>query len=211
MRNRYFLLAPALLLVLVFGSASAASAATARETIEVTVHNVLKLLQSPDFKNQATREAQIKKIEVEIEKTFDFQEFAMRTIGPAWKDFTPDQQTRFRDAFANLLRATYIDQLKEYNGEAVTFTGETTSTKGDKVEITSNVQLQDKSVPVSYRLIQKGSAWVVYDMIIENVSMVQNYRSQFQELLAKGNAESLIAQINQKADTTRASTNNTGK
>ncbi len=203
--SKYRRLFAALAMFMLLGAPLYAQAASpARQAMEKTINAVLELMKSPDFKNQATRDAQIDKIEAEVENAFDFQEFSARTVGPRWKEFTPDQKTRFTAAFSKLLRSTYIDQLKEYNGEAVVFTGESSSTKGDKVEINTMVQLQDKAIPVNYRLLQKENGWAVYDVIIENVSLVQNYRSQFQDLLNKGSADDLIAQVNKKAEETKA-------
>ncbi len=189
-----------LLAASLFLSAPCAQAAPseARVQLEATINDVLVQLKRPELKSAATQQDVLTKVEAIILRLFDFGELSMRTVGPNWKNFTDDQRTRFQSAFEDLLRETYLEKLNGYNGETVVFQGETASTDGKRVEIQTSVDIRGKAVPVSYRMLQK-SDWVVYDVIIEGVSMVQNYRSQFQDLLNKGDAEGLITLVAAKA------------
>ena len=191
--------------VFVLSGTEAAQAAPseARQVLERTINEVLVELQKPDLKNPATRSAVLGRVERIIERLFSFEELAARTVGPHWSKFTPDQQTRFIGVFTTLLRETYLEKLDGYNGETVSYLGETSSTSGDKAEIKTSVNIKGKPVPVAYRLLKK-SQWEVYDVIIEGVSMVQNYRSQFQQLMRAGEAEKLIEQVRVKAEEARA-------
>lgn len=184
--------------------AQADPAADARASLKNTIDQVLELIKAPTFSDPATRENQIEAIDSKIREIFDFSEFSSRTVGKNWKNFTDTQKTRFIDAFAQLLRATYIDKIEGYNGEEVKYLGETVGTKGDKVEVDTSIALKTQEAPikVSYRMLNKGR-WVVYDVIIEGVSLVQNYRTQFNELLQKGDAEALIAKVNARAQELR--------
>ncbi len=186
-------------------SLSPAQAATseARAQLEKTVNAVLDELDNPELKNPATRDAVLAKVEGIIQRLFDFDELSARTVGPNWKNFSNDQKKRFTEAFTTLLRESYLEKLDGYNGETVSYTGETSSKAGDKVEISTTVNIKGKPVPVAYRMLKK-SHWVVYDVLIEGVSMVQNYRSQFQDLLAREDAEQLIKQVQAKALAVRA-------
>ena len=185
-------------------SAQADPAADAKASLKGAIDQVLNLIKDPAFSNSATRESQIEAIDSKIREIFDFSEFSSRTVGRNWKTFTPEQQNQFIDAFAQLLRATYIDKVEGYNGEEVKYLGETVGTKGDKVEVDTSVSVKTQEAPikVSYRMLNK-SRWVVYDVVIEGVSLVQNYRTQFNELLQKGNAEDLIAKVNARAQELR--------
>lgn len=178
---------------------TAQAAASATDTIRLTVDSVLNIIKDPAMHDPAKRPALLADVENQIKTIFDFTEFSARTVGPKWRSFTPDQKKRFENAFADLLRATYIEKLEGYDGEQVKFTGEVSSTKGDKVEVQSTVMMKDKEVPVSYRLIDKNGKWKVYDVRIEKVSLIENYRGQFKEILLKGNAEELIAKVEAKA------------
>ena len=204
--RRIFFCAALLGLSLCLGApaAQADPAADARSALKGTIDQVLNLIKDPAFSNQATREGQIEKIDDTIRQIFDFSEFSSRTVGRNWKNFTDTQKNEFIDAFAQLLRATYIDKIEGYNGEEVKYLGETVGTKGDKVEVNTNISLktQDAPIKVSYRMLDKGR-WVVYDVIIEGVSLVQNYRTQFNELLQKNDADALIAKVKSRAQELR--------
>ena len=163
----------------------------------------MKELENPGLQNPAQRTAILDRVEQIIQRLFDAEELSSRTVGPSWKTFTPTQKTQFTEAFTQLLRQPYLEKLEGYNGERVSYTGETASTNGDRVEIQTTVSIKGKDVPVAYRMLKK-SQWEVYDVIIEGVSMVQNYRSQFQQLLVSGDADKLIEQVRTKAEEARA-------
>lgn len=161
---------------------------------------ILALLQDPAFHNPATKEAQRKKIENAMLGLFDFDEFSFRTVGPNWRNFTPDQKKRFQEAFTTLLRNTYIDTLDSYSGEKVEFTGEISGNNGTRSEVRMNFLGKDAVHPVAFRMLVKNGRWVVYDVLIEGISMIKNYRDQFRDLLAKGNPDELISRISAKAE-----------
>ena len=118
-------LALGLALFLTAPAAQADPAADARTSLKGAIDQVLELIKDPAFSNPATRESQIEKIDSKIREIFDFSEFSSRTVGKNWKNFTDTQKTQFIDAFAQLLRATYIDKIEGYNGEEVKYLGET--------------------------------------------------------------------------------------
>ncbi len=185
---------------------SATAGAEAKKALETRVANIFTILQNPGFADKQSRPKYRMQIEDEVAKIFDFTEFSSRTVGPRWQQFTPEQQKRFSDAFAALLKATYLDRVDGYNGEQVNYVGETVSSKGDRVEVRTTLRMRgDRVIPVSYRMLPKGGTWVVYDVVIENISLVMNYRTQFQELLLKGSPEDLTVRILEKAQKIRES------
>jgi phospholipid transport system substrate-binding protein len=179
--------------------AAPAARSEARVALENTIDQVMAEMKKPAMQNPSTRPAVLASIEKVIKTLFDFEGLSMRTVGPKWKDFSPEQKADFMTAFESLLRERYINSLGAYDGEKVSYTGETTSTNGERVEIRTVVESDGKAVPVAYRM-QKTDRWQAYDMIIEGVSLVQNYRSQFQAILDKGDADTLIGMIRQKAE-----------
>ena len=193
---------PALLLpvfcIILAQSVAHAASSQPRQELETTINAVLAELKRPELKNPATRENVLRRVEDIIRGLFSFQELSMRTVGPEWKNLDQDQKNRFSAAFETLLRETYLEKLDGYNGEQVNYTGELDLGK-NRVEIQTTVNIKNKPVPVNYRMIQRGK-WVVYDVVIEGVSMVANYRSQFQNVIARNGAEKLIELVRSKAD-----------
>ncbi|MDR2124767.1 MAG: ABC transporter substrate-binding protein [Desulfovibrio sp.] len=193
--------AAALCLACLSAFAVPAAASEARDVLENTVNRVLTELKKPAMRDPATRPPVLANIEKIIRQLFSFDELSMRSVGPKWQSFTPEQKTQFGTAFEDLLRARYLNSMGGYDGEKIAYTGETASTKGDKVEIQTVVESAGKSVPVAYRML-KTDRWLVYDVIIEGVSLVQNYRAQFQATLDrnKGDVDALIRSIRQTTD-----------
>lgn len=191
-------LLPLFLFFLIISSAMAAQL-TPKETIEQGVQDILALMRNPAFKDPATKQQIRKQIEEEALSFFDFEAFSSRTIGPQWKNFTQEQKSRFQTAFTTLLRNTYIDMLDQYNGESATYVNQVASDDGARVEVQMALKAKDKSYPFAFRMLEKNGRWVVYDVLIENVSMIKNYREQFKDILIKNNPDELIRLVEQKA------------
>lgn len=180
--------------------ALAQSPEQARQTLQNSVTRILDDIKNPDYVNPATRGPLRRQIEDEVYHIFDFGEFSSRTVGPRWKTFGEDVKKRFSDAFANLLFNTYLNKITGYNGEQVDYTGEMASPNGKRVEIRTVITMKDgKKTPVNYRMMYKDGGWRVYDVIIENISLVQNYRTQFSDILNTASPEQLIERINARA------------
>jgi phospholipid transport system substrate-binding protein len=172
-------------------------AATAKETVEVQVNKVLKALADPAFKNEA-RETKIAKIRSIVNEIFDYGELSKRTLGREWSKFNPQQQGEFVNLFSELLEKTYADRLLSYSNEKVVFDRESMLREG-QAEVTSSVVTGDgKKIPLDYRLILKGGSWRVYDVIIEGISLVKNYRDQFRDILAKDSPEEVLKMLRDK-------------
>jgi phospholipid transport system substrate-binding protein len=171
----------------------------AREALRHNVDGIITLLSSAEFKDPQTRPQVRGEIEALIRQSFDYEEFAMRTVGPRWRSFNDDQRHRFAEAFAALLRSSYMDQLESYNGEKVEYADERASSDGSRVEVQTFIVQPDKKIPVAYRMLHKDR-WVVYDVLVEGISLVKNYRTQFQELLRKESPDELITRIIAKAE-----------
>ena len=174
-----------------------AYAATAKETVEVGVNKVLKTLGDPAFKAKP-RDVQITEIGNIIGEVFDFTELSKRTLGREWKKMNGEQQKEFVELFKKLLQDVYADRLLAYTDQKVVFEKESMLKKG-RAEVQSNIVLSDgRKVPIFYRLTNKSGQWKAYDLIIEGVSMVKNYRTQFREILAKDSPEKLLQILRDK-------------
>lgn len=190
-------------LMLMLMAAPVRAKQTPTDTIRQTVNEILDIVKNPEIHDPAKRPALLKAIEDKVTTIFDFTEFSARTVGPKWRQFTDDQKKRFVDAFSSLLRATYIEKVDGYDGEQVNYIGEISNAKGDKAEVQTTLRMKEKEVPVSYRLLDKDGVWKIYDVRIEKVSLIENYRGQFKEILLKGDPEELIGKVEAKAEEIR--------
>lgn len=179
-----------------------AAPSAARSALQSTIDEIIELLKSPDLKNSSAREALLAKVEAKIYTVFDFEEFSARTVGGHWSKFSDRQKKDFQEAFSQLLYHTYVTKLEEYDGQTINFNSEKASKKGDKVEILTTIPYNAKEIPISYRMLDKNGKWVVYDVIVENISLVQNFRGQFQEILKNQSPDQLIGIVKKKTQET---------
>jgi len=172
-------------------------AAPAKETVESQVNKVLKALAEPGFKDQS-KDAKIVKIRSIVNEIFDYTELSKRTLGREWTKFNAPQQSEFVKLFSELLEKTYADRLLSYSDEKVVFEKESLLREG-QAEVTSNVLTADgKKIPLDYRLVHREGNWRVYDVIIEGISLVKNYRDQFRDILAKDSPEEVLKMLRDK-------------
>ena len=174
-----------------------AYAATPKETVETGVNNLLSTLGDAAFKAK-TKDERIAIISKEIETVFDFKELSRRTLGKQWKKMSAEQQKEFVQLFRQLLQGVYADRLLAYSDQKIIFDKEIMLKKG-RAEVQSYLQTADgKKIPLFYRLTDKSGSWRVYDVIIEGVSMVKNYRTQFRQILSKDSPEKLLEILRDK-------------
>jgi phospholipid transport system substrate-binding protein len=175
-----------------------AYAATPQETVEAGVNKVLKTLSDPAFKTKP-KDQKITAISTEIESVFDFEELSKRTLGREWKNFSAEQQTEFVKLFKELLQGVYADRLLAYSDQKVIYDKEIMIKEG-QAEVQSYLQTSDGTkIPLFYRMTDKSGSWKVYDMVIEGVSMVKNYRTQFREILSNGSPDKLLEILREKS------------
>jgi phospholipid transport system substrate-binding protein len=168
-----------------------AYAASAKETVETSVNKVLTTLGDPAFKAKP-KDVKITEIGNIIGEVFDFTELSKRTLGREWKKMKAEQQKEFVELFKELLQGVYADRLLAYTDQKIVFDKEIELKKG-RAEVQSNIVLSDGTkVPIFYRLTNKGGQWKTYDLIIEGVSLVKNYRTQFREIIAKDSPDKLL-------------------
>jgi phospholipid transport system substrate-binding protein len=173
-------------------------AATPKETVETGVNKVLKTLSDPAFKAKS-KDQQIATISTEIESVFDFEELSKRTLGREWKNFSAEQQTEFVKLFKELLQGVYADRLLAYSDQKVIYDKELMLKEG-RAEVQSYLQTSDgNKIPLFYRMTNTSGSWKVYDIVIEGVSMVKNYRTQFKEILSNGSPDKLLEILREKS------------
>lgn len=168
------------------------------ETIQKHVNELLKTLGDPALQNESGKSEKVEKIEVIADKIFDYMELSKLTLSRNWKKLTPDQHKEFIKLYRAVLEKAYVDKILTYKDEKVIFEKEIKLSE-KKVEVQSEILTQSKTIPIHYRMKQKNSEWKVYDVIIEGVGLIKNYRTQFKQILAKKSPEELLEIMRKKA------------
>ena len=172
-------------------------AASPGEQVQMTANRVLEILNDPKLKGEANVKARRQQLRETILPRFDFAEMSKRALGKHWARY-PDQQKEFVTAFAQLLEDTYVVQVESAAGDKMVVINE--RTQGDVAEVnTKIISPKGQEMLVAYRLRRDGPEWKVYDVIVENVSLVNNYRSQFNRVLARASMDDLIKSIRDKS------------
>jgi phospholipid transport system substrate-binding protein len=169
------------------------------ETVKQVIEKALDVLKEP-----GPSEARRQKVKRIVDPHFDYEEMAKRSLGPAWGKLSPGQRQEFVALFAQLLEASYSDKIEKYAQRVkIDYTGEITS--GDSVEVRTVVVKANDRIPLNYRLMNEGGTWKVYDVVIEGVSLVSNYRSQFSRIIHESSYAELVKRLKIKvSELTRA-------
>jgi len=167
------------------------------ETVKGHVDKVLDVLRDPSLKAESAKKVKKDKIRAISEKMFDFTELSKRTLAQNWSKFNPEQQKEFVELYTSLLEDAYANKIMAYTDEKIAFSTEVALTE-KTVEVRSTVLRKNGDVPIYYRVIMKDGSWRVYDVVIEGVSLINNYRSQFREILANKTPESLLETLRKK-------------
>jgi len=180
-------------LVLVLATAAMAGAPT--EQVRMYTDHVQRILDDPTLKSADKREA-VRKV---AEQVFDVNETAKRALGPHWQKRTPSEQEEFVHLFADLLERTYIAKIDLYGGEKLQYTNEVID--GNYAVVRAKVLTRQRAeVPVEAKLLRRGDRWLIYDITIENVSLVGNYRSQFDRIIRTSSYQELVRRLKVKRD-----------
>lgn len=168
-----------------------------KDAVDNTVNRVLDVLRDPKLKGPSAKQMKTEKLRVIYKDMFDEMEFSRRTLTRNWNKFTPAQRKEFVDLFEQVLEKAYLDKILDYTNEKIVFFKE--DVISDKqVEVHSKIVTASKEIPMIYRMILKDGKWKVYDVVVENVSLVQNYRTQFNDILANNTPEHLLDTLRKK-------------
>jgi phospholipid transport system substrate-binding protein len=186
--------------VLVVGlSATPAAAGVPTDQLKGAVERVLRTLDDPALKGDARlgeRRVAVRKIANEI---FDFSEIAKRSMARHWQPLSEAQRTEFVGLFADLLERSYISKIETYGGEKIQYTAERAD--GDFATVSTRIVTKNGTeVPVDYRMIKRADRWLVYDVSIEGVSLVSNYRTQFNKIIQTTSYNELVSKLRNKQD-----------
>ncbi len=184
-------------LLLVSFTAREARAGAPTDQLRGNVDRVLKIVsengvKSPD--RTKDRRAQVRRI---ADDFFAFDETAKRALGRHWQARTPAEQKEFVTLFSDLLERSYLTKIELYGGEKIQYVGEVAD--GDQATVRTKIVTKGESeIPVDYRMLKRGDKWLVYDVVIEGVSLISNYRTQFNKIIQTSSYEELVKKIKTK-------------
>ncbi len=165
------------------------------EQLRVSLEAVIQALQDKTL-SAAQRRQRIAGI---IRERFDFQAMSRRALSTNWKKARPEERKAFVEKFSRLILASYMGRIEAYTDERVEFRG--VRFKGDKAEVATVIVTDTREIPIRYRLRRKGEQWLVYDVVIEEVSLVRNYRSSYRNIVKKEGIGGLLARMDEKLGT----------
>jgi len=197
-RNRLAAVAWLFLFLIFLGHPSQSLAGPATDAVKGTIDQVLRVLQDKEMKKPDRVDERRQIIEKTIGDRFSWDEMAKRTLGTQWAKLTDKQRQEFVDLFRTLLTNTYIDRIENYAGEQVQYLNE--RLQDGFAEVRTKIASGKAEYPMDYRLLNKSGEWRVYDIVLDGVSLVANYRGQFNKILHSSGYDDLVQKLRTKSE-----------
>ena len=192
-----------LLLVMVFGLASVSHGAEPKDVLQTEIDRFIGVLKDPALRAPGAKEQQNQKIWAILHKIFDFEGVARRAVGRNWNKFSKAEGKEFVAVFTEILGENYLKKIQEgYTDEKVVFLEQDKPTD-NKAVVKTKIVRANTEIPVDYSMWLRGGTWRIYDVNIEGVSLVRNYRSQFDEILRREAPAALIQRLKKKVEDER--------
>lgn len=195
-RKNSVLLSTLCLVLVLFWSANVFAGVPMKE-VKKTTSEVLDVLRNKELKGPGKEELRRQKILGIVSQVFDFREMAKRSLGIYWRRRTPQEKDEFVPLYKDLLNRTYMRKVERYTNEKIVYKDESIQ-DGYALVRTQVITDNGAAVPLDYRLMKKDGKWVVYDVVIEGVSLVNNYRSQFSEIIRSDSYAELVKKLKKK-------------
>jgi len=178
--------------------AGAASAPT--EELKASIDFILEILRDKNLAQPDKKMERRSRISVLIRDRFDFQEMAKRSLAANWKTRSSEEQKEFVEIFSDLLQSSYIGKIEGYTDEKITYDKEVLKKEGKYGVVSTTIITKDVNIPIDYKLILKNDKWWVYDVVVEGVSFISTYRSQYDKVIKKESYAKLIEKMKTKLD-----------
>lgn len=169
------------------------------DQVRQTVDKVLDILNNKELKKPGKVKERRAAIRKTVGERFDFEEMAKRSLALYWKQRTPEEKKEFVPLYADLLERSYIKKIENYSDEKIIYTDEKID-DGYAIVKTKIITKRNVEIPIEYRLLKKNNKWDVYDVVIESVSLVNNYRNQFSKIIRTNSYEELVKRMKHKQD-----------
>jgi phospholipid transport system substrate-binding protein len=174
-------------------------AETPMQEIQETTNRIISIVTDPNLKDPAKEGERRALIRKEVDKVCDWEEMSRRSLGRYWTKRTSQEKKEFVELFGELIERTYIDKVEGYSGQKVNYLGERID--GDYADVNIRVATtKNTEIPVIYKMRKKDGRWWVYDLVIEGVSFVQNYRTQFYDILGSSSYQDLVKKLKEKIE-----------
>jgi phospholipid transport system substrate-binding protein len=167
------------------------------DQLRSSIEQVIKVLDDPSLRSdEPKRRAAIREV---ANQTFDFPEAAKRSLGRHWQGLSDADRKEFTSLFADLLERGYVSRIEEYSGEKIAYTGD--SADADQATVkTRFTTKKGTEIPVDYRMLRRAGRWLVYDVSVEGLSLVNNYRGQFNKIIETSSYQDLVKRMKARAD-----------
>jgi len=169
------------------------------DQVRQTVDKVLNILNNKELKKPGKAKERRTAIRKAVGEKFDFEEMAKRSLALYWKQRTPEEKKEFVSLYSDLLERSYIKKIENYSDEKIIYTDEKID-DGYAIVKTKIITKRNVEIPIEYRLLKKNNKWDVYDVVIEGVSLVNNYRNQFSKIIRTNSYEELVKRMKNKQD-----------
>jgi phospholipid transport system substrate-binding protein len=169
------------------------------DQLRVEIDRVIRVLENPELKQEGKAKQRRAEVRMVANDTFDFEETSKRSLARHWASRTPAERDEFVRLFADLLERSYISKIELYGGERIAYLGETVD--GDQATVKTKITTkQGTEIPVDYRMLKRGDKWLVYDVLIEGISLVGNYRAQFNKIITTSSYAELVRKMRDKEE-----------
>ncbi|MFQ5959854.1 MAG: phospholipid-binding protein MlaC [Candidatus Methylomirabilales bacterium] len=169
--------------------------------VKATVDKVLDILKDPALKGPEAEAARTKQLRDAIFARFDFSEMAKRSLGIHWRKRTPKERKEFVAVFSDLLELSYRKKIERYTDEEILYTKEKVKGKFGVVNTQILNERENVDIPIDYKVIHTDGEWKVYDVVIDGISLVSNYRSQFNRIIQRSSYKDLVKKMRVKQET----------
>ena len=184
----------AVVLLALVALASPALAGEPTDQLRPEIDRVIKTLEDPALKGEGKTAARRDALRAITDNVFEWGEMARRALGTHWQARSEAERAEFVDLFRGLIEHSYASKIETYSGERVSFAGD--AVEGDHATVRTRLTTkQGKEVPVDYRMIRRDDRWRIYDVTVEGVSLVANYRTQFNQIIRTSSYEELIRKL----------------
>ena len=198
MLKRYFSIL-SIAFSLAFAPVVVSAEGSAIDAVRGSVDGILDILKKDGMDKAAKRSA----MEVIIDERFDFRAMSQRTLATNWKKASDAEKQEFTDLFSQLIQSSYVGKLEAYTNETVEYVTE--KVKGRKALVETVIKTASADIPLNYKMYSKDGNWLVYDVIIEGVSLISNYRSSYQTIVKNEGFDGLMAKMKAKIKELEAS------
>jgi phospholipid transport system substrate-binding protein len=169
----------------------------ATEAMKGTINEVIRILTDQGMKKPERAQERRKLLEKVVGDRFNYEEMAKRTLAAQWQKLDAKQRAEFVDLFMKLLTNSYADKVEGYSGEQIHYLNE--RLEGDYAEVRTKASSGKVEIPLDYRLLKRGGDWGVYDVVVDGVSLVSNYRGQFAKIIRTSGYDDLVKQLREKS------------